>query len=226
LLFRQNQATETSSTRCYPGGDPVNPQTDGLVMQFRVKSAPPGPALAAPPTRWNPMPPTPAGPIVRRVLLCEGQDAYGRVMPMLGVATPASNGSLTGTAKMWDDEATETPKAGSCETWEIYNVSEDAHPFHIHEGMLRVVNRQAVTFDEPEQTCGEMPVIPNIRLGGPSQAAELYEVGFKDVAICPPGQVTRIVVDFTAAKAGRYVWHCHILEHEDHDMMRAYEILA
>jgi spore coat protein A, manganese oxidase len=210
----------------YPGGDPINPNTDGLVMQFRVKSGPVGPALAAPPSKWNPTNPTPAGPIVRRVLLCEGQDVYGRVMPMLGVANPNGSGKLTGVAKMWDDPVTETPKVGSCETWEVYNVSEDAHPFHIHEAMLRVLNRQDVVYDEPEQTCGDMPIINNIALSGATQPPAPYEVGYKDVAICPPGQVTRLIMDFTAAKTGRFVWHCHILEHEDHDMMRAYDIVA
>jgi len=46
------------------------------------------------------------------------------------------------------------------------------------------------------------------------------------VVLSPPGQVTRVVVDFSGAQPGRYVWHCHILEHEDHEMMRPYDILS
>jgi spore coat protein A, manganese oxidase len=64
-----------------------------------------------------------------------------------------------------------------------------------------------------------------ITVGGVPTPAVGYETGFKDTALCPPGQVTRVVADFRGAQVGRYVWHCHILEHEDHEMMRPYEIV-
>jgi spore coat protein A len=54
---------------------------------------------------------------------------------------------------------------------------------------------------------------------------EPHEMGWKDVVQCPPQTVTRIIVSFEPY-AGRYVWHCHILEHEANEMMRPYEILS
>jgi FtsP/CotA-like multicopper oxidase with cupredoxin domain len=64
-----------------------------------------------------------------------------------------------------------------------------------------------------------------IALKGKARSSEAYEQGFKDTVIAYPGEVTRIVADFTGAKPGRFVWHCHILEHEDHEMMRPYDVI-
>jgi spore coat protein A len=53
---------------------------------------------------------------------------------------------------------------------------------------------------------------------GATRPSEPYERGRKDTVICYPGEVTRIIANFD--RAGNYMWHCHILHHEDHDMMR------
>jgi FtsP/CotA-like multicopper oxidase with cupredoxin domain len=52
--------------------------------------------------------------------------------------------------------------------------------------------------------------------------AEPWEAGFKDTVVAYPGQVTRVRARF--ATPGQFVWHCHIVEHEDNEMMRPYRI--
>jgi FtsP/CotA-like multicopper oxidase with cupredoxin domain len=97
----------------------------------------------------------------------------------------------------------------------MYNTTGDAHPMHIHEVAFEVVNRQQIIVDEVTERVqvapGSAPVPP-----------EPWESGFKDTVIAYPGQVTRVRVKFDVA--GQYVWHCHIVEHEDNEMMRPYRI--
>jgi spore coat protein A len=214
----------------FPRGTPPNPQSDALVMQFRVSLGPIGQPLAPPPARWNPNTP-PASGTTRRVLLYEGVDQFGRIRPLLGTVTGAGP-TFVGQAKFWDDPVTEKPTAGTVEVWEIFNTTADSHPIHIHEGLFRVLNRQPIAFDPKlaAEVCAVPPMPPSppsfpITVGGTPIAAVGYETGFKDTALNPPGMVTRVVVDFSDATPGRFVWHCHILEHEDHEMMRPYDVV-
>ena len=211
----------------FPGGTPPHPQADALVMQFGVTLPLTRPALAAPPARWNPNTPAASG-TTRRVLLNEGVDEFGRIRPLLGTVTGAGTGTdpFMAVPKFWDDPVTETPTAGTVETWEIFNTTADSHPIHIHELLFRVLNRQPLAFDKKlaAAVCNMPPPTFPITVTGAPTAAVGYETGFKDTVLSPPGQVTRIVVDFRSAQPGRFVWHCHILEHEDHEMMRPYDI--
>ena len=93
---------------------------------------------------------------------------------------------------------TEDPALNSTEIWEIHNFTVDAHPIHVHQVMFQVVNRQVI--------------------GGAVRGPEVWETGFKDTVIAYPGEVTRIKATFD--RAGLYVWHCHIIDHEDNEMMR------
>ncbi len=86
---------------------------------------------------------------------------------------------------------------------------------HVHEVTFEVVNRQNIMLDEVTQTVIVAP-------GSAPVAPEPWETGFKDTVIAYPGQVTRLKVQFT--NPGQYVWHCHIVEHEDNEMMRPYRI--
>jgi spore coat protein A len=211
----------------FPGGTPPNSQSDALVMQFRV-AASGGQVLVGPPAKWNQNTP-PASGTTRRVLLYEGRDTFGRIQPTLGTIT--GTGTVTSpfmaVPKFWDDGVTEMPTAGTVEVWEIFNTTADSHPIHIHEVFFRVLNRQPIAFDKKlaAGVCNTaLPTFP-ITVGGLVTAGVGYETGFKDTVLSPPGQVTRVVVDFTNAQPGRFVWHCHILEHEDHEMMRPYDII-
>jgi FtsP/CotA-like multicopper oxidase with cupredoxin domain len=119
--------------------------------------------------------------------------------------------------KMWSDPVTENPNVGDTEVWELYNFTADAHPMHVHEVTFEVVNRQALALD-PET---EEPVQP-VQLSGPPRPPEAWENGLKDTVIAYPGEVTRIRAQFNTP--GQFVWHCHIVEHEDNEMMRPYRI--
>jgi FtsP/CotA-like multicopper oxidase with cupredoxin domain len=200
--------------------DVADPLTTGQVMQFRV-----GPALAPDPTtppRFLVLPaitPIPPATVTRPVALLEelSQDfADAPAETRLGtVAGNPNTGLGTWTAKKWEDAVTENPQVGATEMWEMYNATVDAHPMHIHEVLFQVVNRQAIFVDEANKT---VQVVP----GSTPTPPEPWENGFKDTVIAYPGQVTRVKMTFS--QAGQYVWHCHIVEHEDNEMMRPYRI--
>ena len=80
----------------------------------------------------------------------------------------------------------------------------DGHPIHLHLVKFKVVNREA--FDP---LTGALSGTPN--------PPEATEAGWKDTVISYPGEVTRVNATFDIA--GLYVWHCHIVEHEDNEMM-------
>jgi FtsP/CotA-like multicopper oxidase with cupredoxin domain len=98
----------------------------------------------------------------------------------------------------WDHPITERPRLGDTEIWELHNFTADAHPIHIHEVQFRVLDRRP--------------------FGGPRRLRERWEGGLKDTVIAYPGEVTRVKARFE--HPGLFVWHCHILEHEDNEMMR------
>jgi len=118
--------------------------------------------------------------------------------------------------KFWMDAVTENPALGATEIWEFYNFTADAHPMHIHAIQFQVVNRQRLQTDSEG-----MSVAPATLVGDPIPP-EPWEVGFKDTVIAYPGQVTRVKGKFDLP--GRYVWHCHIVDHEDNEMMRPFEV--
>jgi len=101
----------------------------------------------------------------------------------------------------WEMPITEDPLRNATEVWEISNFTEDAHPIHIHMVMFQIQNRQDMA-------------------SGAQSAPEPWETGFKDTVTAYPGQVTRVKATFDIA--GLFVWHCHILSHEDNEMMRPY----
>ena len=126
-------------------------------------------------------------------------DASGPNLPLLRRLAELGGGKLL-------DPVTENPDPGATEVWELYNATADAHPMHIHEVLFQVMNRQ------PFDPLTGKPV------GRRTTAPPAGESGMKDTVIAYPGQITRIKMQFNMG--GRYVWHCHILEHEEHDMMR------
>jgi len=141
----------------------------------------------------------------RRLTLDERVDLVQRSMGMLLNNTP------------WHAPVTEKPVLNTTEIWELVNLTEDSHPIHLHLVRFRILDRR--TFDVFEyQNRG------TLRFTGPAQPPEALEGGWKDTVRVDPGTVTRIIVPFEGY-AGRYVWHCHILEHEDNEMMRPYEVL-
>ncbi|MEK6249825.1 MAG: multicopper oxidase domain-containing protein, partial [Planctomycetales bacterium] len=165
----------------------------------------------------------------RKVALFEGLDEYGRLQPLLGAEVDGEFKALP-----WHEATTENPAMGATEIWEIYNFTGDAHPVHLHLVNFEILGRQELSFDEgltPQVihqhngAMGMAPSIENVVLGaridlGPSDG--YAENAPKDMVTALPEQVTRIKATFD--KSGRYVWHCHILSHEDHEMMRVMHV--
>ncbi len=201
--------------------DAADPATTGQVLQFRVvPSTEPDPST---PPEFLVLPsltPLPVAAVTRQVALMEqtavgvdvsGAEVEGPVEVLLGVVADG-----VWAKRLWADEITENPDVGSVEVWEFYNTTADAHPMHIHEVAFEVVNREALTLDD------EGEVASPIRLTGNVTPAEPWETGVKDTVVSNPGQVTRVRMQF--GTPGQYVWHCHIVEHEDNEMMRPFRI--
>jgi FtsP/CotA-like multicopper oxidase with cupredoxin domain len=129
------------------------------------------------------------------VLACDpsGEEEFGPTAALLGTLDEAGEGQPL----LWSDLITENPALGAIETWEMHNFTEDAHPIHIHQVKFEVVNREA---------------------DGIVRGPEPWESGFKDTVIAYPGEITRVKARYDLP--GFYVWHCHIVEHEDNEMMR------
>ncbi|OGN96989.1 MAG: bilirubin oxidase [Chloroflexi bacterium RBG_13_50_21] len=192
----------------------------GQIMQFNV--VPPlSPDLSTPPAFLT-LPALallPPATVTRPLALLEEMSMFFADAPaeaILGTVAGDPN-EIPGvwTKRMWMDEVTENPAVGATEVWEIYNATADAHPMHVHEVVFEVVNRQFIFVDESAQT---VQVVP----GSVPTPPEPWESGFKDTVIAYPGQVTRIKAQFLTP--GQFVWHCHIVEHEDNEMMRPYRI--
>jgi spore coat protein A len=176
------------------------------IVEFRVADAQPTPARALPATLRHLPAPAPANATVTRTItLNEYQDRVGRSMVMLL------------NRKHWHEPVTETPKLNATEIWEFVNLTEDTHPMHLHMVRFRILDRR--TFDTAAYLANK-----SIHFLAPPTPPEEHEAGWKDVVQCPADQITRILVTFDGYP-GRYLYHCHILEHESNDMMRPFEVL-
>jgi FtsP/CotA-like multicopper oxidase with cupredoxin domain len=213
------------------GGFPIDPaeladpDTTGQVMQFAVGAL--RSADASTPPQNLALAPVPAlTPTATRQLslnegdsaqICSEFDLGGNLVQIPGVVPPDCGGlgfpfgpraALLGTLAvdgsgvplLWADGITENPVPGAIETWELHNFTADAHPIHLHLVQFQVVDRQP--------------------MGGAAYLPEPTEAGFKDTVIAYPGEITRVRARFDIP--GLYVWHCHIVEHEDNEMMRPY----
>ena len=196
--------------------DAADPETTGQVMQFRV--VPATTVDTSTPPQFLQVPAiTPAGGQVTHVALIEELSPFFEDAPaeaLLGTVDGDPNVAPgVWTKRLWMDEVTENPAVGATEVWELYNATADAHPMHIHEVHFELVNRQDIVVDEAAET---------VQATGAPRGPEPWEKGFKDTIIAYPGQVTRVRLRFDTP--GQFVWHCHIVEHEDNEMMRPYRI--
>ena len=119
--------------------------------------------------------------------------------------------------KGYDDPVTEVVKLGSTEKWRFINTTDDAHPMHLHLVQFQILQRHG--YDVAAFSTGALKLV------GVPRPPQAHEAGWKDTAVVRPGEVLIILVRFEGY-AGRYVFHCHMLEHEDNDMMRPYEITS
>ena len=176
------------------------------IMQFRVGSGSVRDTSVVPAVlRDVPRMPESAAANQRLMTLDEYDDCVAEPMLML----------LNG--KRWHEPVTEKPVLGSTEIWSLMNLTDDTHPIHLHMVRFQILDRRP--FDE-----GLWLASKTIRYTGPAQPPPPNEAGWKDVAQAWPGMTTRIIVRFDGY-VGRYVWHCHLLEHEANEMMRPFEVV-
>ena len=199
---------------------PADSATTGQVLRFNV--VPVVGIDATTPPAFLTLPaitPLPPATVTRPLALLEEMSMYpgfdGPAEALLGTVAFDVSGNGTWTKLMWSEGVTENPAVGVTEIWEFYNTTADAHPMHVHEVVFEVVDRQDIVVDE---IGGQVTLAP----GSLPQPPEPNENGFKDTVTAYPGQVTRVRATFSTP--GQFVWHCHIVEHEDNEMMRPFRI--
>jgi spore coat protein A len=178
-----------------------------VLMQFRVGASPvPDPSDLPATLRSLPRLEESSAVQTRRLTLDEQTNRVAESEGMLLNKTP------------WHMPITERPVLGSTEIWELVNLTDDVHPIHLHMVKFQILDRRR--FDGFQyMTAG------TLRYTGPVLPPDAGEMGWKDTVRVNAKTVTRIIVPFEGFP-GRYVWHCHILEHEDNEMMRPYEVVA
>jgi spore coat protein A len=177
------------------------------LMQFRVARTPVTDESTLP-ANLKPVPRIPESSAAKTRQLALGQivDSVNRPVTML----------LNNTH--WSMPVTENPVLGSTEIWSFVNPTDDSHPIHLHLVKFQILDRRPIVTSihwEP----GEF------RFTGPAVPPGPGESGWKDTVRADPSMVTRIIVPFEGF-TGRYVWHCHVLEHEDNEMMRPFDVIA
>lgn len=189
-------------------GQNIELTSDSLrIMQFRVSKPPVNDPSVLPKTLRNiNRIPESAAIRTRRLTLDEHLNLADQSMDMMLNNTP------------WDAPITEKPVLGTTEIWEIINLTEDTHPIHLHLVRFQLLDRRRI------DSAAYLDDKSVVYMGDAVQPPP-HEAGWKDTIQVPPGTLTRIVVPFHDY-AGRYVWHCHVLEHEDNEMMRPYEIIS
>jgi spore coat protein A len=118
----------------------------------------------------------------------------------------------------WNMPVTENPVLDSTEIWNLINTTDDSHPIHLHLVRFQILDRRS--FDVANYWA-----TGKFNFFGPPIPPDPSEAGWKDTVRADPAMVTRIIIRFEGYP-GRYVWHCHILEHEDNEMMRPYDVIA
>ncbi len=196
----ENQTYTLLNNAVLPFGPPL-PE----IMQFRVSDAAEADGSSLP-LRLNRIEPLPVENATQRnIEVVVGQDEHGRLMFMLE-------------DKTWTDPVTIKVELGSVEVWNIINSGAAAHPIHVHLVEFQILNRQPYDVQE-YTTTGTLKFIC------PAFLPDENERGWKDTARAEPGRVTRLIARF-GDYTGIYPFHCHILEHEDHDMMRPFEVFT
>jgi spore coat protein A len=248
---------QNTANQPFPSGDPVDPNNSGLVMRFEVVDTPAVHPHALP---------------AHRIDIPTLVETEGIGNPKLFTLNEQESDTGDPVAVLidgqhFDADITEIPRVGTTESWYFQNLTEDAHPIHIHLVEFQLEDRQDIERDRfkaywESLNGSTLPLDhPTIRanvetpvfdpatgtvhdfLAGPSIPPSARESGWKDVFVAPPFQVTRIRIRFAPQSTKEsdlfpgknafpfdptagpgYVWHCHILDHEDNDMMRPMKI--
>lgn len=175
------------------------------------------------PSQSGPLPYS--GPVNRQLTLNEDFDDYGRLIQTIGtfLSESSNNQGLPTWGLGYMAATTENPSAGAVEVWQVMNLTGDTHPIHFHLVNVQLIQRQPFAGDPSSWS-----------YSGPPTPPDPDEIGWKETVRMNPGEVTTVIMQFNLPKlpasmgnplsprtgGHEYVWHCHILEHEEHDMMR------
>ncbi|MGG4489909.1 multicopper oxidase family protein [Metabacillus idriensis] len=189
----------------FPSGDMPDPNA-AAIMEFRVSLPLSAIDTSAIPAYLGPYTAFKENCVssMRFLTLDDKLDRYGRELMLLD-------------NKTWDDPISEKPKLGTIEIWHLINLTADTHPIHIHLVDFQILDRRP--FDTEKFKKEKV-----ISYTGFSIPPEPQERGWKDTVRANPDQVTRIIMKFESY-TGLYVWHCHMLEHEDYEMMRPFIVI-
>jgi spore coat protein A len=213
----------------------ADPPQMSLLETFAVPNTGHPPLLPNLPANPLPQVARPTGAVRTRTLtLNEDFDDFGRLIQLEGTNAPGiqNKDGTTGFGRAYTDPPTEVPAAGDVEIWKIFNLTGDTHPIHFHLVNVHVLSRQ--TFDPGAFVTN--PRHPDASLVGTARGPDANEWSPKETVRMHPGECTTVTMKFDLphvpfrvpnsprfpgiAGANEYVWHCHILEHEEHDMMR------
>jgi FtsP/CotA-like multicopper oxidase with cupredoxin domain len=238
----------------FPAGTSADPQTTGQVMQFTVAgtAATPGTAsnnigaTTAPvyPANLNPTLPGTTFPTLSASTLPK------RYITLVEIMGPAGPQMVTMNGQSFAGTITETPKQGTEEEWVVINLTADTHPIHTHLASFQLVSRQSFQATKYQtawlklngnqmlpfpDTYTPISLDPTAYLQNKPTTPLPTEMGWKDTVQMNPGEVTTIRIRFTQQDGTSYpfdptvgpgyVWHCHIVDHEDNEMMRPYTVL-
>lgn len=225
----------------FPDGDAPDPATTGQIMQFTVPDRTPKPIKPD------------ALPKTLNVIPALTPDAPQRILTLNEVQGPGGPLMVLLNGQKWEAPISELPRVGSTEDWVIVNLTMDTHPIHLHLVQFQLLNRQDLMTDQYHMKWLKLNGMPPLHHPTKALPVEPYlvgspippdenETGWKDTVRMNPMQVTRIRVRFApqnvpvrVAKPGLnffpfdpaigpgYVWHCHIIDHEDNEMMRRYK---
>jgi len=191
-----------------------------------------------------------AGAVVRAVALVEQEAEIDGASPMLTMRELAADPTATEpvitlverqadgeervtrwrtVATRFEDATTFFPMLHQPEIWRLINLTGDTHPIHLHLDPFQVLERHPTTVEQPEEGITTVGTSATVRIGkapddGIPHRLDDNERGLKDTVRVNPNEVVDIVVRFEVF-CGRYMYHCHILEHEDHDMMRPFVVM-
>ncbi|WP_042353229.1 multicopper oxidase family protein [Bacillus massiliigorillae] len=190
----------------FPSGDKPNREAVGEVMEFRVSLSLSSIDTSVIPAYIGTLPQLPENMVQQKryLTLDSKRDRYGREL-------------MIQDDKKWDEPISEIMQVGTVELWYFINLTGDTHPMHIHLNDFQIIDRRPFDVDVFKKK-------KVIRYTGPAIPPEPQERGWKDTVRANPNEVTRVIKKF-GPYTGLYVWHCHMLEHEDYEMMRPFFII-
>ena len=161
--------------------------------------------------------------LTMRELVIAGDDHTG---PAVTVTDGEQTTRYRAAAAHFEDATTFFPVLDRYEVWQLINLTDDTHPIHVHLDPFRILSRRAIRYQIPDHGIEDLAITAAVTLERDpddelDHTIDDNERGLKDTVRVNPHEIVEIAVRFTTY-SGRYMYHCHILEHEDRDMMRPF----